>query len=208
MKTLEQGSQKIKKICEILKNETIEPAKKEAEAIVAEAQSRAHEIIKEAQKQAEKLRNDARTEIEQERNVFQSSLVQSSRLTLETLKQEIMEKFFNKEFRHLIEKTTADPAMIAKIIEAILKAIEKEGLAANLTVAVAETVSEKEVNALLGEHILNKLKEHSVVLGDMTGGAKVKLQDKNITIEITDDSLMELLAGYASNFRKVIFANK
>lgn len=206
MKTLEQGSQKIKKICEILKNESIEPAKKEAEAILAEARARADEIIKEAQKQAENIHTDTRTAIEQERNVFQSTLIQASRLTIETLKQEIMDRLFNKEFRQLIEKATADPAIITRIIEAIIKAIEKEGLTANLTAIIPQTVSEKEINALLGEHIMNKLKEHSVVLGDITGGAKVKMLDKNITIEISENSLMELLSSYASNFRKIIFA--
>lgn len=206
MKTLEQGSQKIKKICEILKNETIEPAKKEAEAILDEARTRADEIIKEAQKQADKLHADVKTAIEQERNVFNSTLIQASRLAMETLKQEIMNHLFNKEFHQLIEKTTADPALIAKMIEAIIKAIEKEGFTANLSAIVPQTLSEKEINALLGKHIVDKLKEHSVVLGDIAGGAKVKMHDKNITIEISDQSLMELVAGYATNFRKIIFA--
>lgn len=206
MKTLEQGPQKIKKICEILKNETIEPAKKEAEAILDEARTRADEIIKEAQKQADKLHADVKTAIEQERNVFNSTLIQASRLTIETLKQEIMDRLFNKEFHQLIEKTTADPALIAKMIEAIIKAIEKEGFTANLSAIVPQTVSDKEINALLGKHIVDMLKEHSVVLGDIAGGAKVKMHDKNITIEISDQSLMELVAGYATNFRKIIFA--
>lgn len=207
MKTLDQGSQKMKKICEILKNETIEPARKEAADIVIEAKKRAEDIIKEAQMQSDRLHTEARASIEQERNVFQSTLAQASRLTVETLKQEITDKLFNKEFHRLIEKETADPAIIAKLIEAVIKSIEKEGLSANLSAVVPASISEKEVNALLGQHILSRLKEHSVVLGDFAGGAKVKMHDKNITVEITDRSLMELVAGYASGFRKYFFVS-
>jgi len=207
MKTLEQGSQKIKKISEVLKNEIIEPAKKEAQEIIEEAKNRADEIIKEAHKEVAQLHEEFKTAIEQERNVFQSTMNQASRLTIETLKQEITNKLFNKEFQHLIDKETKDPKIIARLIEAIIKAIEKEGLSANLSAIIPNTVSEKEVNALLGEHILSKLKEDGVTLGDFAGGAKVKMHDKNITIEITDQSMMELVASFATGFRKTIFAS-
>src|SRR5262245_27015686 len=125
MKTLEQGPQKIQKICDILKQESLEPAKKEAEALIAEAKARAHQIVKDAEKQAEQILNDVKTDIEQERRIFQSMMNQASKLTVEALKQEVLQRFFNQEFANLLEKETADPHSIAKLIEAIIKAIEK-----------------------------------------------------------------------------------
>lgn len=207
MKTLEQGSQKIKKLCDIIKNDTIEPAKKEAEGIIADAKIRAQEIVAAAETQAKTIHEEAKASVEQERNVFNSTLVQASKLSFESLKQEIQNKLFNQELYHLIEKNTSDPAIIAKLVEAIIKALEKDGLAVNLSAIVPKTVSEKQLNALLGEHILSTLKERSVVLGDFTGGAKVKMHDKNITLEISDKSLLELFASYATSFRKFIFGS-
>lgn len=206
MKTLEQGSQKIKKISELLKSEVIEPAKKEAQGIIEEAKAKAEEMIHEAQKEITRLHQEFKTTIEQERNVFQSTMNQASRLTIETLKQEIVDHLFNKEFHSLIEKETKDPTLVAKMIDAMIKAIDKEGLSANLSAVIPKTVSDKEVNALLGDQILKKLKEHSVILGDFVGGAKVKMHDKNMTIEMTDEALMELVASFAPAFRKSIFA--
>ncbi len=205
MKTLEQGQEKIQKICDKLKTEIIEPAKKEAETIIAEAKARAHQIVKEAEKQAADTLKDVKTDIEQERHVFQSAMKQSARLTVESLKQEIQQKFFNQEFYLLVEKSSSDPQLIVRLLEAIIKAIEKDGLSANFSALVPKTISQKEVNALLGEHLLKKLKEQSVVLGDFAGGAQVKLHDKKLTIDISDKALIELLANFAPGFRKAIY---
>ena len=89
MKTLDKGQDKIQKICNVLRQETIEPAQKQAETIVAEAKERAHKIQVEAEKEAEKLHEDARAAIEKEKNVFDSSLSQAVKQSLETLRQEV-----------------------------------------------------------------------------------------------------------------------
>ncbi len=214
MKTLdpekrkEQGKQKIQQICEIIKQESIEPAKKKGEAIIEEAQAKAREIIKEAEKQAEAIHQQVRSEIEQERNIFQSSLLQASKLTVESLKQEIIHKLFNQELQHYLDKTMSDPKLIAKLIEEVIKAIEKEGLSTDISVVVTKHLSAKEINGLLGEHVLKKIRDHGVVLGDFTGGAKIAMVDKKMTIDISSRALMEILAGYASSFRKVIFESE
>ena len=55
---------------------------------------------------------------------------------------------------------------------------------------------------------MKKLKEHSVVLGDFDGGVKVKYVDKNLTIDVSDETLMDLISRYVrKDFRKLIFGN-
>jgi V/A-type H+-transporting ATPase subunit E len=206
MKTLEQGPNKIKKICDTLKAEAIEPAKKTAEKIIEEANDRAHETIKNGEKEVERLLREARALIEQERKVFQSSMQQAARLSIEALRQEIEEHVFSKELKNLVDQTSSDSSLVARLIEAVIQAIEKEGINANLTAIVPKTVNAKEVNQLLGEKILAKLKEKAVVLGDFAGGAKIKLHDKKITVDISDKALVDLFAGYAPSFRKFFFA--
>lgn len=207
MKTLEQGKQKIQKICDVIKEETLEPARKEAATIISQAEERARTIIEEAEKQAERTQGEVRQTLEQERHIFQSSLVQASRQTITMLKQEIENKLFNSTIKELVENHPDDSKLAAKLVEAIVKAIDKEGISTDLSAAVSKSLPAKEVNALLSEQILAKLKEKSVVLGDFASGVQVKLHDKRMTLDISDKVLTELLANYVrKDFRKWIFA--
>jgi V/A-type H+-transporting ATPase subunit E len=205
MKTLEDGQKKIQQICDLLKKDAVEPAKKEAEAIIDEAKARAQEIITEAENQAKKHLNEAKKAIEQEKSIFQSFMVQAAKQTMESLRQEIEKKFFKSELHRFIIEHTVDPKVIARLIEAVISAIEKEGMSANLSVAIPKAVSPKEVNTYLAENTLNKLKEKSVVIGDFAGGVQIKLHDKEMTIDITDEALVDLLSIYRKGFRDLLF---
>ena len=48
MKTLDKGKDKIKQICDVLREETIAPAKEEGQRIVRDAKAEADEIIAKA----------------------------------------------------------------------------------------------------------------------------------------------------------------
>ncbi len=207
MKGTETGKDKVKKICDILRRETLEPAKHEVEEMIHVAREQASEIIANARADAEKLKEEARQEIERQRNVFQSSLRQACKQALEALKQSIEEKLFNQELAGLITKHTQDPKVIAQLITAVVSAIEKEGVEASLSIYVPAAVPARSVNALLAREILEKLKEKSVLVGPLTGGIEVKLHKENITIDISDAALKELVANYIrKDFREMIFS--
>jgi V/A-type H+/Na+-transporting ATPase subunit E len=209
MKTLDKGPDKIKKISEELRKETLEPAKQEAAAIIEDAKKRAEKIVLEGEKHAEKMIMEARKEIEQERNVFQSSLTQAGKLSLESLKQAIEEKFFNQELNNFILQEMTDTKVIANLINAIVKAIEKEGISTDISALIPQNLSAKEVNALLLSDVQKKLREQGVNLGDFKGGVEVKLHDKNLTIDITAEALEDLLSHYLrKDFRKLLFNSK
>jgi V/A-type H+/Na+-transporting ATPase subunit E len=207
MKTLEQGKQRIQKICDIIKEETLQPAKQEAEQIIAAAKERAQSILEEAEREAEKIHGDVREKIEQERHMFHSSLVQASKQTITLLKQEIEQKLFNQSIKELLQKNPDESKLAAKLIEAVVKAIEKDGISADLSIAISQSLSAQEVNSLLGEHILSMLREKGVQLGNFAGGIQVKLHDKKMMLDLSDKVLTELLANYVrKDFRKWIFA--
>lgn len=206
MKGTESGKDKVKKICDILRRETLEPAKHEAEEMIHIARDEANEIIAQARVEVEKLKEDARLEIERQKNVFQSSLRQACKQALESLKQNIEEKLFNQELGSLITKHTQDPKIIAQLIIAVVHAIEKEGVETSLSVYVPAAVPARSVNTLLAHEILDKLKEKSVLVGPLAGGIEVKLHNKNITMDISDAALKELVANYIrKDFREMIF---
>lgn len=209
MKTLEKGQDKIKKICDTLKKETLEPAKKEADDIIKSAKERSADIITEAEAEAKKIIKDARLAVEQERNVFHSSLDQALKQTLEALKQEIEQKLFNQSLEKIVSQHMSDPKVIATIIDAVVASIERDSLSKDFSAIVPQAVSAEEINRSLAADTLEKLKDHSVALGPCTGGAQIKLVDKRMTIDISDQALSDYLISYVrKDFRKWLFAAK
>ena len=61
---------------------------------------------------------------------------------------------------------------------------------------------------LLAHEILERLHEKSVLVGPLTGGIEVKLLKENITIDMSDAALKELVANYIrKDFRELIFGS-
>jgi V/A-type H+/Na+-transporting ATPase subunit E len=208
MKGLEKGKDKVKKICDVLRRETIEPAKLEADEILEIARLKAGEIVEEAKKQSQQLLALAKTQIEKERAILQSSLAQACKQTLEVLKQNIEEKLFDRELNRVIAKPLQDPAVLTKLISTIVAALEKEGIGADLSVYIPAVAPAREINELLGRQILDKLKEKSILVGPFAGGVEVKLHKENITIDITDHAVGELVANYIrKDFREMVFGS-
>lgn len=207
MKSLEKGQDKIQKICDRLRHETIAPAEKEAQNIIAEANKRAEKIQAEAERHAEQVIKQARGQMEQERNVFHSALKQAAKQTLEGLRQDIEHKFFNEGLQHVLEKSMGDPKIIAELISGIVKALEKEGLSTDLAAIIPRLASTDDINALLMDNIRKQLKGKPLEIGSFAGGAQVKLHGKKMTIDLTDQAIKELLANYMrKDFRKLIFS--
>lgn len=208
MKTLDKGQEKINKICSILREESLEPAKKQAEEILSDARKQAEHIIDQAHLEAKALVSDAKHAVEQERNVFNSSLQQASKQSLEALRQEIEKMFFNDQLNSMIEKDGTHPDIIAKLVNALVKALEKEGLSADLSAIVPDMISANEINQLLLKEVLNSLNGKSVELGKFAAGAQVRINNKKITIDMSEQALKDLLSKYVvrKDFRKMIFS--
>lgn len=206
MKMLEKGKEKIQEICNVLRQETLEPAKEEAELIIENAKIEAEAIIAEAQKKAANMGIEAKASIQREREIFHSSLKEASKLSMEALKQEIEQKLFHQNLSLIVSEKTADPKIIESLISALVGAIQKEGLSADFSAIIPKEVDPAKVNELLKENILKALNEKGVVLGSFKGGAKLKLHDKKLTIDISDEAITQLLETHLrKDFRKWLF---
>lgn len=206
MKSLEKGQDKIQKICDKLRQGTLEPAEEEAQQILKEARKKADSIKADAERHADQILKQARAQIEQERNVFHSSLQQAAKQTVEGLRQEIEHKLFNEELQNILEKQTADPKIIAELLNGIIQALEKDGLATDLTAVIPKLISIEDVNALLLDGVRKRLKGKPLNVGSFAGGAQVKLHAKKMIIDLSDQAIKELLANYMhKDFRKMLF---
>jgi V/A-type H+-transporting ATPase subunit E len=206
MKGLEKGKDTVKKICDVLRKETLEPAKIEADEMVQRARQEAETLLIETQKLIDKMLADARDEIQREKNVFQASLNQACKQALSYLKLEVEEKLFNRRLGELLSQQTRDPKVIAALVTAVVKALDKEGTEADLSVAISSSVPAREVNLLLAKEIIERLKEKSVLVSSIGGGIEVKIHQNNMTLDLTDAALKELIARYIrKDFREVLF---
>jgi V/A-type H+-transporting ATPase subunit E len=121
---------------------------------------------------------------------------------MEMLRQEIEKKLFEPTLEKFLCKEMAKPEVIADLVNAIARAIEKEGLGASLEVTIPKKVPASDVSAFL----VSDLKNTELSLGEFLGGAKVKISDKNMSIEITDKVVKELVSSYVrKDFREHIF---
>lgn len=205
MKTLENENEKVNRICEILKNDALEPARKQAQAITEEALRKADEIIQDAEKEAVIILENSRRMNAQERTVFQASLSLGAKQGLEVLRHEV-EKLFNSKLEALIADQTAKPEIIAEIITVLINAVRTQGSLSSLKAFIPKQIAPSDVIHLLLMEVLKQLEAQSVEIGDFKGGAQLKLINKNMRLDMTDEALKELIGQFIrEDLRKYLF---
>ncbi len=206
MKGLETGKDKIQKICDILKKETLEPAKQEAREVVENAHMQASEIVAGAKREAEARLAAADREIEEKQKVFQSSMHLACRQGIELLKQKIENELFNRELTSILDKEMSNPQVIANLLSSFMKSMESKGIEEDFEAVIPKNVSPRTINSMLSTHILERLRGHTVVVGDFHGGVQIRLTGRQITIDISDQVVRELISQYIRrDFRDLIF---
>jgi len=203
---MEKGRDKVKQICDIIRKEAIDPAVIEADTLIDEAKAKAEGIIAKARLDAEEILLKSRHEMEQKEMVFKVSLQQAVKQTLEELRQRVENKFFRDSLTPLIQKEMKDTKVLAQLINAIIKALEKEGISANLSAIIPKEVSARAVNELLLKEVIDRLKQKGVEGGEIQGGVIIKILGEKISLEITDEVLKNLLSQYIrKDFRELFF---
>lgn len=203
----ETGKEKIQKICDVLKKETLEPAKQEAREIVENAHLQAQEIVKEATKKAEELVAGALASIEEKQKVFQSSLQLACRQGVDLLKQKIEHELFDQQLATTVAEGMKSPKVVADLIAALMRHIEEKGIEDELVAWIPKAISPRAINAELATEMLDRLKNRSVTVGDFGGGVKIQFLGRQITLDISDTAVRELIALYIRrDFRDMVFS--
>jgi V/A-type H+-transporting ATPase subunit E len=144
--------------------------------------------------------------MKKEETVFNAALLESSKQSIERLKQDITENLFNVELQNAVISASSSVKVIDDLINCIVEAVKKEGVSADFSAIIPKKISPETINSSLKKEILDLLKEKSVVIGDFQGGVKIKLHDKKMTLEITDESITALIEQHLrKDFRKWLF---
>lgn len=206
MKNLDTGKDKIQKICDLMRKETLDPAKQEAREIVENAHMQASEILKEAKEKGAALLQQAEKEIEEKKRVCKASLTLACRQGIEQLKQKVEKELFNQELTSLVVKETTDPKVIANLLNSFMKAMEERGVEEDFVALIPKTLSPRTINELLAAKVLGRLENKTVVASDIAGGLQIQLKGHKITIDISDAVIRELLGQYIrKDLRDLIF---
>lgn len=205
---MEQEKEKLQKICAILRQEAIEPAQKEAEQWLAEAKKEAEEIIARAEKEAQKIVECAKQSAEKEKKMAEASLRHAVEQSVEWLRQTISSHLFNRAATEELSPLQCDPSAISRLIDAGIQAIENGGVTADIKAYLPRQISVEEVSKLLASRTLESLKKgKEIIPSSFSGGIKLCLVDKKITLDISEEALKELLFNYAhTSYRNFFFS--
>ena len=203
---MDTAKKRIQEICDLLKKDTLDPARQEASEILENAHMKANEMIEHARSEAEHIRKDAEKERYEKRKVFEASLNLSFKQSIEVLREKIEKQLFNQQLLTLIQRPLKDPNTISLLINTIVQAIEKEGIDVDLSAYIPKEIPAKKVNELLALSVIERLKEKGVVLQDLVAGVQVKVHEDNITIDMSDQALKNLIFQYIrKDFWKMVF---
>ncbi|PCI94532.1 V-type ATP synthase subunit E [Candidatus Aerophobetes bacterium] len=209
MEVLDSGQDKVKKICDALRKETLDPAKKEAKGIVDKAILEAEKIVLRAKKDAESIYEENKKKMKQERNVLQSSLNLACKQSIEALRQEIEENLFNRSLAKEFKEKASTEEVVVSFINVVVQAIEKEGLKGDIDVIIPKHLSKDTVANQLAANAVSRLRESSLVLEDRMSGIEVKMKKEHLTIEMSDQTLLSLFSRFVrEEFRSLLFETK
>lgn len=207
METL-SNQDKVQKICDTIRRDTLLPAELQAQEILKNAEYLAAMTLEKARTEAKQLQEQARIEILKDRQAFTSSLHIACKQTLDLFKQKIEKKVFHDGLSEIIEETTKKPEIITRCIEAILDALAKEGIEQDLQLIISKSVSPRDVIAMLVQKAVTVLESSPIQLGSFAGGAKIRIKQQHLTIDVSDIALKELIAGFLrEDFRTLVFSS-
>jgi V/A-type H+-transporting ATPase subunit E len=203
---IEKTSDRRQAICEKIRQESLEPAKQQAQEIIELAAREREHIRAAAKKEAEKIAEEAQKRLEEEKRIFESALEQAAKQTIAQVKQKLEQKLFNPALASFVSDEIGGAKQHAKLIEVLIHAIEKEGMATDLSVQVPKSIPPEEIVKYLDQKIIDRLKKGAIVVGDMQSGIRVRLEGKHMMLDLSDEALKQLVAGFVQKeFRKNFF---
>lgn len=202
----EKATDRIQAICEKIRQDSLEPAKQQAQEILEQAAREREHIRLTAKKEADKIAEDTKKRLEEERRIFTSSLEQAAKQTLAQLKQKVEQELFNPALEGWIQKEMNGAQKHAQLIDVLIQAIEKEGISTDLSVQIPKAFTPQEIIKDLNKKISERLKAGAIQVGSMESGIRLRLEGKHMMLDISDAALKEIVASFVQKeFRKIFF---
>jgi V/A-type H+/Na+-transporting ATPase subunit E len=201
------GDERLAAICQMIRNETLDPAKEEAEQIRHAAERDAAKIRSEAKRQADHMLHEARTLIKEEREAFDVSLEQAARQTVGLLKEKIEKSLLHPGLEKFLADGFRSEAKTARLLDLLIQEIQKEGLDGDVSVWLGKHLSKEEVLKHISQDTLKSVSSDNLLVGEHAYGIVLKIVDRHLSIEVTPEAIKEMMAAFIrSDFRSILFS--
>ena len=206
MKLMETGSEKVKKICEVLRRDTLEPARGEAEEMISAARNEAERILKAAHEKASGIVHDAEDKMRKQEEVFKASLNLSFKQSIAKLKNEVQKNLFLPALKQSLDHTMSKEAFLEKLFSALMEGIKQSGLSADISLILPRAISKEDLSKFIIQCGFEDHQNKVVAVGPFKGGFQVKFEKEHMTVDLTEETIMQMILDYTSeSFRKLVF---
>lgn len=188
-----------------LKSDGVSRGKQEADAIVADAKRQALTILDAARREADQIVTDAKSEAERVRQTSNQALQLAGRDALLKLRESFQLQFENR-LRKLVGTTLQEPEMLRKLILEVAGKARPEDDRVELllpTDAANGDPLESFVSGLTAEMLGEGV---SFGVGDdVAAGVRVRLNDRDVDIDLSDEALTSFLKRFlVPRFRHIM----
>lgn len=206
MKKLESGQDQLQRICDLLRHDTLEPALAEARRIETEAQHAAQKLLDEANRKASEREAAARRQIQREQEVFQQNVNQALKQAVALLRQEIEQSLFKSSLMAALQGPTSDPTLMAKLVDAMVEALRREGVDVDLNVEVGKTLPPQELINALAPEVRRIVESGKIQTASFPAGVAVTLAGEDVTLDMSEGAIREWLGRFLrKDFRDMLF---
>jgi V/A-type H+-transporting ATPase subunit E len=196
----------IDKLIARLRDDGVKAGQEASTRIVSDAEARASQIIADARKEAEEIRSKARDEVVAMEFAAQGALRLAGRDAMLALRTEVR-KAFEQYLRCIVIQDTQDPEFVRSLVlilagEAVEKHIRDKDAHIYLSKAILEgerTPEMKQRSTQLIKALSSGLLRRGITIipsDDINGGAKVRLVDEQLEIDLSDRAITELLQSH------------
>lgn len=199
-----------------IRDQGVQKAREDGARILAEAEAKAAQLINDAQKETEQMRAKATAEIEAERAAASEALKLSARDTVLQLKN-LVSTAFEAFVRRLVTTATQDRELIKDLVLVLAghsadEFIKDKDIQILFSEAVLTGQPDPKLRDLGKQFILSlssdMLREGVELLPDsgISGGAKVRLVNEQLEIDLSDKAIAKMLADRLSSRFQAILA--
>ncbi len=199
-----------------IRDQGVQKAREDGARILAEAEAKAAQLINDAKKETEQMRAKATAEIEAERAAASEALKLSARDTVLQLKN-LVSTAFEAFVRRLVTTATQDRELIKDLVLVLAghsadEFIKDKDIQILFSEAVLTGQPDPKLRDLGKQFILSlssdMLREGVELLPDsgISGGAKVRLVNEQLEIDLSDKAIAKMLADRLSSRFQAILA--
>jgi V/A-type H+-transporting ATPase subunit E len=210
-----QTTQGVQVLIDRIRDQGVKAAEEKSARIVREAEAKAAKLLAEAKTESDRMREQASREIEDDKQAAQEALRLSARDAVLKLKSRLSSEF-EVFVKRLVTSSTRDQELIKALVlvlagRAVEEVIQNKDIHIMVSKVLQAGIPDEEFRAH-GKNIILQLSSDMLREGvelipasDIEGGARVRLVNEELEIDLSDRAITRLLAErMLPRFRRIL----